>query len=198
MDALEDLLSRFSGYPDKMVSDLMISLKTAEYTVARSYVFKAIRYTPLEYAILFSPSSVETLLAEGVDAAAEPALAYAVRAGRTDLIKVLVDKGAEVNAKDRWGRTALHWACYYCRYSTFFELVLRAAGRIDWNGRTQDQKFAQDALALFELGVSEGLASYLTSVEIIHFRMAIVTHMNPVHLRVAEDYFLYVPGAFPG
>lgn len=93
---------------------LLESLETTEYTPARSSVFNAIRHTPLPYAIQFSPSSVESLLAQGADAAAEPTLAYAVRNGRAHLIESLIDNlnGADVNMKDGRRRAALHWACY--------------------------------------------------------------------------------------
>ncbi|KAI0812719.1 hypothetical protein BC629DRAFT_960408 [Irpex lacteus] len=106
MDALEDLLSRCYGHSDEDVVRLLSSLETAtsENTVARSSVFNAIRYTPLEYAVKFSPlASVQSLLAEGVDAAEEPSLAYAAMCGRVDLNKFLIDNHADVNMKDSQG-----------------------------------------------------------------------------------------------
>ncbi|KAI0799648.1 ankyrin repeat-containing domain protein [Irpex lacteus] len=151
IDALQDVLSRRFGYSDEDTAHLLTSLETTEYTMARSSVFDAIGYTPLQYAIRFSPSNVESLLAEGADAAAEPTLAYAARFGSIDLIELLIDKGADVNRKDSWGRTALHWACYLCYYVDFFELLQCAEDKIDWDVRTSE---GQDALDLFDDGVA--------------------------------------------
>ncbi|KAI0764491.1 ankyrin repeat-containing domain protein [Irpex lacteus] len=166
MDALEDLLSRLYGHSDEDVSHLLKSLEAAEYTVARSSLLKAIRFTPLQYAIMMlSPSSVESLLAEGADVKAEPTLAYAARCARDELIELLIDKGADVNMKDRKGRTALHWACHYGNYNLFFELVRCAEDEIDWDARTLEGENA------FELGVSEGMTSLWASCDVDEFRL---------------------------
>ncbi|KAI0743247.1 ankyrin repeat-containing domain protein [Irpex lacteus] len=194
MDALEDALSRQYGYSDDYTARLLTSLDTTEYSMARSSVFNAIGYTPLEYAVRFSPSNMESLLAEGFDASAEPTLAYAACAGRIGLFELLIDKGADVNMKDARGRTALHWACYQCYYNTFFELVRCAEDDIDWNSRTPE---GQNALDLFETGMSEGWASGLTFTHVDEFRSAIISHMDCSQLQVVEDAPLVIPGAFP-
>lgn len=194
IDALEDALSRQYGHSDDDTARLLTSLDTTEYTVARSSVFNAIRYTPLKYAIRFSPSSVESLLAKGLDAAAEPTLAYAARCGRADLIGRLIDNGADVNMKDGGGRTALRWASYQCSYRTFFELIRCAEDEIDWNACTTE---GQSTLDLFEFGVSGGWVSYLTSEEVEEFRSTIISHTDSSQLRVVEDKPLDIPGAFP-
>lgn len=194
MDALQDFLSRYYGHSDEDASRLLTSLETTDYAVARSSVFNAIGYTPLEYAVQFSPSSAESLLAEGADAAAEPALTYAARNGNSHLIALLINNGADVNMKDGGGRTALHWVCYRCYYYTFFGLVRCAEDEIDWNARTSD---GQDALDLFEIGVSEGRTSCWTSAQIDEFRSVIISHMDPSQLQVAEDEPLDIPGSFP-
>lgn len=164
--------------------------------MARSLAFSAIRYTPLGYAIAFLGTSKESVLAEleGTDAAAEPVLSYAVHAGREGLIESLIEKGADVNLKDSWGRTALHWACYQCHYKVFFELLRCAEVEIDWDSRTPE---GQSALDLLEMGVSDGSASYLTSSQIDEFRAAIISHMRPPRIHLFEDETLYMPGAFP-
>ncbi|KAI0799650.1 hypothetical protein BC629DRAFT_187349 [Irpex lacteus] len=187
-------MSRRSGCSDEDVLQLLTSLEATDYAVARSSVFDAIRYTPLQYAIRFSPSSVESLLAEGADAAAEPTLAYAaVCAASTNLIRLLSVNGADVNMKYE-GRTALHWACYKCSYNTFCELVRCAGDKIDWDARTPE---GQNALDLFEMGVSKGNAWDFTSEQINEFRSTLVSHMDPSQLRVVEDVPLDIPGAFP-
>lgn len=197
MDALEDLLTRHFGHSDEDVSHLWTSLESTEYSVARYSVFNAIDYTPLQYAIKFSPSSVKSLLLDGADAAAEPLLAYAASAARAELIELLLGKGADVNMKDRMGRTALHWACYICRYNPFFELVRCAEGQIDWNARTLE---GQTALDLFELCVSEGRVSHWASVYVDQVRATFMSHMDPSQAPECEDDAeepLHMPGAFP-
>lgn len=192
-DALQDFLSRDYGHSDEDTVQLLTSLETTDYAVARSSVFDAIKYTTLHYAIRFSRSSVESLLAEGADAAAEPTLAYVVCYGKDDLIRLLVDNGTDVNMKYQ-GRTALHWACYWCYYDDFFELLQCAESKIDWDARTPK---GQNALDLFDDGVSRGEASHLTPVQIDKFRSTLVSHMDPLQLRVVDDEPLDIPGAFP-
>ena len=74
VDALEDYLDRKQArYVD--VTGFMASLEdTTCNSEGRSSVFKAINDTPLGYAVAFSPESVESLLADGEDAAAKPCL----------------------------------------------------------------------------------------------------------------------------
>lgn len=193
IDALGDLFTRHYGHSDEDVSHILASLQTTEYTVARSSVFGAIWYTPLRHAIASSPSNVEHLLA--ADASAEPTLACAVRARRADLVQLLIDKGAGVNMQDSRGRTALHWACYYCSDDEFFGLLQCAKDSIDWDARTPE---GQNALDMLELGVSEGQAWHLTSAQIDEFRGALISHMDTSQLdRFGNQPWLDMPGAFP-
>ncbi len=135
-------------------------MQSSSLLQVRSSLFDAIQYTPLQYAILFLPSNAESLLAEGADIAAEPALAYAARYGSTNLIKLLVDKGADANMKYKeW--TVLHRACCQYYYNDFFELVQCAEDEINWDVRTPE---GQNALDLFNEGVSRGEASHLNCV----------------------------------
>jgi len=63
-----------------------------------------------------SAATIEKLLAAGADANAavtegETALMTASRTGNPDAVKILLDHGAAVNAKESWhGETALMWA----------------------------------------------------------------------------------------
>lgn len=55
----------------------------------------------------------QALLAAGADLSADGAnFLYMVAGGnRADLVKLLVDKGVNVNGKDDDGKSALHYAC---------------------------------------------------------------------------------------
>ncbi len=196
IDAPEDLLSRW-GHSDQDISALLASLESTEYIVTRATIFKAIQYTPLAYALYFSPASVNSLLAEGADAAAEPTLAYAAHYTRVDLIESLISRGAIVNMKDRRGRTALHWACYSCHYNTLVELLRCAGEVVDWSARTPEGYYALD---LLEMGLEQGTASDtcdLTSKEIDELRSIIISHKGCNQLDIYGDECLYIPGAFP-
>jgi ankyrin repeat protein len=73
--------------------------------------------TPMsEAALIGSEPVIRELLAAGVDPDSpnpegETALMLVVRTGRIEAAEVLIDAGADVNAKERWaGQTALMWA----------------------------------------------------------------------------------------
>lgn len=69
---------------------------------------------PLSYAIgVGSLEVTQALLAAGADLATDGASYLFMVAGgnRADLVKLLVDKGVNVNSKDDDGKTALHYAC---------------------------------------------------------------------------------------
>ena len=57
------------------------------------------------------------------------ALMWAARNGRKDVVQVLLEKGADVNAKDKQGRNALDLARYYRQEHTK-ELPLKAGAGI--------------------------------------------------------------------
>ena len=73
--------------------------------------------TPMsEAALIGSEPVIRELLAAGVDPDSpnpegETALMLVVRTGQIDAAELLIDAGADVNAKERWaGQTALMWA----------------------------------------------------------------------------------------
>ena len=150
IDALEDYLDRKQArHVD--VTSFMASLEgTTCKSEGRSSVFKVTGYTPLIYAIIFSPKSVESLLTDGEDAAAGPTLAYAVNNGEYKLIKPLLDAGADVNMRWR-GHTAL-------LEGTFFELLRWAEDEIDWDACAPD---GRNALELFDSAARAGEAANL-------------------------------------
>ena len=175
MDALEDYLDRNrAGRVD--VTGFMVSLEdTTCSSKGRSYVFKVTGHTPLEYAITFAPESVESLLADGEDAAAKPYLAYAVDAGQSKLIKPLLDAGADVNMQNWRGSTALLSACSMCYYDGFFELLRWAEDEIDWDACTPD---GQNALEVFDSAARAGEAADLSQSQIDEFRAALVASVK--------------------
>ena len=194
MDALEDYLDRNRArHVD--VTGFMASLEdTTCNSKGRSSVFEAINYTPLRYAITFSPESVESLLADGEDAAAEPTLVYAVGCGRSELIKPLLDAGADVNMRNWRGHTALLVACSGCHYNAFLELLRWVEDDIDWDACAPD---GRNALELFDSCVSAGgVSSTLFSrSQLDEFRAALVARVKSVEGESGGQ--LDMPGAFP-
>lgn len=196
MDALEDLLAH-QGIQATERSRVLRLLENTEYSPAdRSSIFEAIDYSPLQYAITFSPQNVASLLADGEDATTAPLLAYAVVNDASQVIKPLLDAGAQVNMKARQARncTALHLACERCSYDGFSELLKWAGNDIDWNACTTDGK---NALELFERGVSEGYAAAYSQSEIDVFRAELLAHMDLDENDVDGDDSKGIPGAFP-
>ena len=192
MYAFEDYLTRERAlYTD--VPCFVASLEDIGCDVAScSPLFEVAGSTPLSYAIVFSPESVEFLLARGEDATVEPTLVYAASNGRSELIKPLLNAGADIGMRDRQGYTALLVTCSLCRYHEFFELLRWVEDEIDWGACTRN---GQNALELFDLGVSEGWATEFSQSEIDEFRTVLTDHV-----RIGEDVSneqLGMPGAFP-
>src|SRR3954470_18966748 len=58
---------------------------------------------------------------------APPPLLLAAREGRMDAVRYLLDQGADVNARDNVGNTALAEAAYYAQVPVMKELIARGA-----------------------------------------------------------------------
>ena len=58
---------------------------------------------------------------------APPPLLLAAREGRVNAVRYLLDQGAEVNARDNAGNTALAEATYYAQIPVMKELIARGA-----------------------------------------------------------------------
>jgi Ankyrin repeats (many copies) len=83
---------------------------------------------------------VKSLLEQGVDinslnAAYRTQLDRAVTLGHLDIVRLLIERGVEVDSRDEWGWAALHVASRYghlgsCRYSSITEQTLTQGRRI--------------------------------------------------------------------
>jgi ankyrin repeat protein len=60
-------------------------------------------------------------------ACTSPRLEEAAQSGSTDKVSQLIDHGADINATDKYGYTALHWAAYEGQFDTVKLLVERGA-----------------------------------------------------------------------
>ena len=79
---------------------------------------KLCRVVPLGLAVLL------------MGAAARPPLIDAVKAGDTEAIRTLIQRGADVNAKEGDGGTALHWASYHDDLDAA-DLLIRAGANVN-------------------------------------------------------------------
>ena len=194
LDALEDLLSRKRTL-NVDIASFLASLEDAECdSTSLVSVFEVIGYSPLEYAVLFSPQRVTSLLKDGAIAVGESTLFNAILCTFGYLIRPLLDAGADVNIRDWKGYTPLHWACSWCRYNEFLELVRWVEKDIDWKARTRD---GRSALDLFDSGVLEGFGVNQSQEQLDEFRMVLVSHITAVDDELDSDEQLHVPGAFP-
>ena len=76
------------------------------------------------------------------------ALITAAVYNRTDVVRCLLDKGADVNKQNRWGWTALHWASSYNRTDIMRMLLQHGARKDikDEDRRSWNNKEAVDLL----------------------------------------------------
>lgn len=98
-------------------------------------------FTLLEYSIFYmTPADVLSALDNGADASHGAPMAIAAYRRYNDLLQPLLDAGADVNAIDLYGFSALHWACDFGRLDTLNTLIKLADDSIDWHARTEDGK----------------------------------------------------------
>lgn len=194
MEALEDFMTR-KCRSDTDVSSFLTLLETTECTPAgHSSIFEATRYSPLLYALQYSPHNVVSLLAEGENAGEIPALAFAVHTAMPELIGPLLDAGADVNMADWLGYTPLHYSCAECHYDIFHELVRLSRDIIDWATCTPDGKSALD---LFNSAVAAGRAWHLPRSQILAWRSILESQLG--HDRSSErneEVTVSIPGTF--
>jgi ankyrin repeat protein len=135
--------------------------------------------TPLEWAgVLGSRGAGDVLLAHGarltlasaaglglldavdemsVDGAVSAALVLACRNGHTDVARLLLDRGADVNARGFIGATGLHWAAINGHAETVRFLL--AAGA---DPSLRDARFESDALGWAREGGHEPVIALLS------------------------------------
>jgi len=94
--------------------------------------------------------AMEKFVADGIDvnqadaATGMPPLMYAALFGEAEIARMLLDRGAEVNARNKDGNTALHSAAFLGRTSTVALLLERGADReIRGNDRSRPVESAQ-------------------------------------------------------
>jgi len=83
-----------------------------------------------------STASTPTDVSMGVNARVT-ALHIAGKHGHVNVAALLIDKGADVNAKDKWLWTPLHYACWKNRKETVEFLLVKGA---DLNTKDEDDK----------------------------------------------------------
>lgn len=99
--------------------------------------------TTLEYAMLhMSLQDASQLLRQGADASAGAPMVYAAWRNAPDLVRPLLTAGADVNACNTCGWTALHWASNGVCLAFLRTLVHCAGDEIDWDVRTPEGKTA--------------------------------------------------------
>lgn len=82
------------------------------------------------------PDKVSDALARGANPNQELAdngtpLHLAAIFGPSEAVQGLIRAGAELEARDRWGRTPLHWASFSCRDPSVAGVLIDAGAQID-------------------------------------------------------------------
>ncbi|KAI0812480.1 hypothetical protein BC629DRAFT_1589241 [Irpex lacteus] len=183
MDALEDYLTRKKG--DQIdVPGLLSFLETTECDAAsRTHVFRCIGYSPLGYAIRFSPQSVFLYW----------------NPGKMPRGSLQLQAGGDVNMRHSNGPTALHYAALNCKYDSLRELLKGAENEVDWNARTPE---GENALELLEMGVSRGLGQTwgFSATQMDDFRSILESHVSRNVSGTCDDadeFSFVIPGSFP-
>jgi len=74
-------------------------------------------------------------------------LHYAALNGHLEIVKILIEKGVNVSARDDWDRTPLHWAAYNGHVEVAKELIANGANVMAKVGRRRWEEEAFDAVA---------------------------------------------------
>ncbi|XP_014209506.1 transient receptor potential channel pyrexia-like [Copidosoma floridanum] len=147
-----------TGMSPLHVASLSGSVACLEYLIARgadvNQVNPAIHYAPLHFAALSNSSeAAELLLRHGArlnqppscrgeeDDEVEPVLHCAVRAKSEAVVKLLLDSGASVSAKNSKGETPLHVACLVQSLPCAEMILLQLGGAaVDVNALDQEHR----------------------------------------------------------
>ena len=107
------------------------------------------------------------------------ALITAAIYNRTDVVRCLLDEGADVNKQNRWGQTALHWASRYNQTDVMRMLLQHGArkdikdnlGRtpIDY-ARVRNRKEAVDLLEQYQVSTSYKFTNHLLMFHVAFIR----------------------------
>jgi ankyrin repeat protein len=91
----------------------------------------------------------------------KPLLSYAAMHGHTDIMKLLIERGAKVDKTDLHGRTPLSWAAEHCHFEAVKLLVEQGA-----NVNAEDGEWTTPLAWLLyanDVNVKHGLQEYLMS-----------------------------------
>ncbi|KAI0688282.1 hypothetical protein BC835DRAFT_323980 [Cytidiella melzeri] len=175
IDLVEDWLE-WRGIPsdsDPVAAALLGHSSSMDFTL--SDIFRRLTgWTALEYAALSHPHHVESLLQRGEDATMGAALASAADRDNVSIFKPLVAAGARVNAYNRIGMTALHYACHYLNIETLKALIqCTGEDEIDWEARTRDGR----NLTVLQLAEASPYHSWTSTSEIEEFSDILRAHI---------------------
>lgn len=194
LDALQDYVDR-RGLSEKHQALLGLGDHSTRGPLSAPEASEAFHtlteFTPLEYSAILAPQQMLSLLARGEDASVGAPLCYALGWGHTELIKPLLDAGADVNARDQHDMVPLHYVCYYARYGALVELARWAKDTIDWNARTGRGK---NALQLLRESIS---FDSLSTEELVGFEAVLNAHVTRMEDEEDFDPSFNAPGAYP-
>ncbi|HYX30211.1 MAG TPA: ankyrin repeat domain-containing protein [Pyrinomonadaceae bacterium] len=121
--AIKPVLFRAIAFASTLMLSLTIVGNLAKFKERRQQYFS-------EAAIDGNVSRMSWLRMAGVNVNAHgdyPPLLLAAREGRVNAVRYLLDQGADVNARDFAGNTALDEATYYAQVPVIKELIARGA-----------------------------------------------------------------------
>lgn len=96
--------------------------------------------------------------------------------GKEEIISLLLTKEVDVNIRDNWGRTALHWACLQCHESCALRLI-SSQPKLDL--KDQVSSMSINALRAVDLLLMSPIFLLHTFVAYTHHMVLGIHHGNP-------------------
>ncbi|KAI0690955.1 hypothetical protein BC835DRAFT_154792 [Cytidiella melzeri] len=194
IDVVEDYLEWQGIQSDSNPVAAALFGHSSSMDITLSDIFRRLTgWTPLEYAAIYHPNHADSLLQRGEDATMGAPVAEAADLGNLSIIKPLVEAGARVNAYNRQGMTALHYACRWLNIDTLKTLIQCAEHKIDWEARTRDGRNL-NALQLAEASPCHARRSTSKVQELLDILRA---HIPETHEELNDgDEPVRMPGRF--